>query len=109
MLARARQEKRKERESAAKKASGRPDPKAQKRLRELTRDRDRLTVEIDGAERRVHEINELFCNPGYFDKTAAKEIQRLEAEQKRLAAQVEEKMARWERLESELAEAGDDA
>ncbi len=104
-LARARQEKRKE--AAAKKSSGAPNPQAQKRLRELGRERDRLTVEIDQAERRVHEINEHFCNPGFFDKTAAKEVQGLEAEQKRLVTQVEEKMARWEELESELAEAGD--
>jgi len=103
-LARARQDKRKE--AAAKKSGGRPDPQAQKRARDLVRERDRLTAEIDRAERRVHEINELFCNPGFFDKTAPKEIQKLEAEQKRLASEVETKMAEWERLESDLAAAG---
>ncbi len=101
VLARARQEKR--RESAARKAGVRPDPDAQKRSRELARRRDQLTAEIDRAEKRVHEINELFCNPGFFDKTAPKEIQKLENEQKRLAGEVEAKMAEWERLESELA------
>ncbi|MCB1009485.1 MAG: ABC-F family ATP-binding cassette domain-containing protein, partial [Acidobacteria bacterium] len=102
-LARARQDKRKE--AAAKRTGGKPNPQAQKRSRELVRERDRLTAEIDKAERRVHEINELFCNPGFFDKTAPKEIQKLEAEQKRLSAEVETKMAEWERLEEELAEA----
>jgi ATPase subunit of ABC transporter with duplicated ATPase domains len=100
VLARARQEKK--REAAAKKG-GHPDPQAVRRLRQLEKDRDRLTAEIDKAERRVHEINELFCNPGFFDRTSPREVARLEAEQKTLAAKVDELMSEWERVEKQLA------
>jgi ATPase subunit of ABC transporter with duplicated ATPase domains len=84
VLARARKEKR--RETAARRTAERPDASAAKRLRRLERERDRLAAEIESAERRVHEINELFCNPGYFDKAAPKEVQKLENEQKALTA-----------------------
>ncbi len=77
------------------------DRKAQQRL---TKDRDRLTTEIEQAEKRVNEINEIFCDPTYFEKTARKEVGKLEQEQKKLTAEIEEKMAEWERVEKALGE-----
>ena len=100
VLARARQEKR--REQAAKKSGGRDEAGAQRRARQLERDRDRLTAEIERAEQRVHEINELFCNPGFFDKTAPGEVRKLESEQKTLAAKVGSLMTEWEQVEKQL-------
>jgi prefoldin subunit 5 len=76
-----------------------------RRVKQLERERDRLTAEIDRAEKRVHDISELFCNPGFFDKTAPGEVKKLEGEQKTLQKKVDELMARWEAVESELAEA----
>ena len=52
----------------------------------------------------MHEISELFCNPGFFDKTPAGEVKRLEQEQKTQQAKIDELMAEWERVESELGE-----
>ncbi len=105
VLARARQDKR--RETAARKAAAQPpDPARARRAKELANRRDKLTAEIDRAEQRVHAINELFCNPGFFDKTPAVEIRKLEQEQKQLAGRIEAWMAEWERLEAELAGAG---
>jgi ATPase subunit of ABC transporter with duplicated ATPase domains len=100
VLARARQQKR--RETAARRAGPADAGAEAKRAKRLERERDRLTAEIERAERRVGEINELFCNPGFFDRTAPKEVQRLETEQKSLAARVEELLAEWERVEAEL-------
>ena len=101
VLARARQEKRK---VAARKAGGKPAPAAPPSPK-LTSRRDKLAADIEKAEIRVHAINELFCNPGFFDRTPPAEIKKLEHEQKTLSAGIETWMAEWERLESELAEA----
>ncbi len=77
------------------------DRKLQKRL---STERDRLTTKIETAEKRVNEINEIFCDPAYFEKTARKEVAKLEREQKKLTAEIEEAMSEWERVEKELAE-----
>ena len=76
----------------------------ERRRGKLERRRDDLTAEIEKAEERVHAINELFCNPGYFDKTPAAEVRKLEQEQKRLKASIDELMTEWETLERELEE-----
>jgi ATPase subunit of ABC transporter with duplicated ATPase domains len=101
VLARARQEKKKE---AAKKVAGKPTPAQEKQAKALASRRDKLTAEIDKAEARVHAINEMFCNPGFFDKTAAAEVKKLEAEQKTLSARIDESMTEWAKIESELGE-----
>ncbi len=104
VLARLRQQKK--RVQAAKRAGGKGRDEAAelRHTKELAQRRDRLTAEIDRAEKRVHEISELFCNPGFFDRTAPGEVKRIEAEQRTLAAKVGELMAEWERVESELGE-----
>ena len=79
------------------------DAELTRRRRELTRERDRLTAEIEKAEARVHEINEVFCDPTYFDRTPPKQVQKLEREQKETTARVDELMAEWEKAEEELA------
>ena len=99
VLARARQEKKKEKKAAADTAAGKPPVNT----KALTSRRDKLAAEIEKAETRVHAINELFCNPGYFDKTAPKEIQKLEQEQKNLSAKIDEWMSEWAKLEEEIA------
>ncbi len=78
----------------------------QRRRADLERRRDRITAEIEKAEERVDEINELFCNPGFFDKSSPKEVSKLENEQKSSKAQVDELMAEWDSVEKELAELG---
>ncbi|MEO8277407.1 MAG: ATP-binding cassette domain-containing protein, partial [Thermoanaerobaculia bacterium] len=101
VLARARQDKKKE---SAKKGAGKPTPAQEKQAKSLVQRRDKLTADIEKAESRVHAINEMFCNPGFFDKTGATEVKKLEAEQKTLSGKIEEGMAEWAKLESEIAE-----
>jgi ATPase subunit of ABC transporter with duplicated ATPase domains len=74
-----------------------------KRLAALRKRRDALTDQIEKAEGRVHEINEIFCDPSYFERAAPKEVRKLEEEQKRLAAEIEALMTDWEEVERELA------
>jgi len=83
----------------------RGDSKEFKRRRsKLEKRRDRLTSEIEKTEERINTINELFCNPGFFEKTPEKEVRKLEGEQKTLSGRVEEMMAEWESVETELGE-----
>ncbi len=74
--------------------------------RELARRRDQVTVSVEKAEARIHEINELFCDPTFFDRTSRDRVRKLEEEQKRLSTEVNSLMGEWETLEEELAELG---
>ena len=78
------------------------DREAQKQHKRLAAERDEVTAKLERSEARIHEINEKFCNPGFFDATPRNEVQRLEGEQKRLATEIAQLMARWEALEAEL-------
>ncbi|MFQ5525862.1 MAG: ABC-F family ATP-binding cassette domain-containing protein [Thermoanaerobaculia bacterium] len=73
-----------------------------KHKRELEKTRDRLADEIERDEGRVNEINELFCDPTFFDKTPPKQVNKLERVQEELKARVEEKIAKWEKVETEI-------
>ena len=87
--------------AAVKRGGGR---KASNRTRELTNRRDQLTAAIEAAEARVNEINETFCDPTYFDRTAPKEVRKLEQEQTGLKEEIETMMSEWAAVEEELAE-----
>jgi ABC-type multidrug transport system ATPase subunit len=78
------------------------DKRAQKHHKRLAAERDEVTTRLERAEARIHEINEKFCNPGFFESASRAEVQRLEDEQKRLAGEIAELMSRWEALEQEL-------
>jgi ATPase subunit of ABC transporter with duplicated ATPase domains len=85
-----------------------PPPAADERdtrkfLRELATRRDRLTAEIDRAEKRIGEINETFCDPTYFERTPRDKVAKLEGEQKKLGTRVDELMAEWEGVEREIS------
>jgi ATPase subunit of ABC transporter with duplicated ATPase domains len=79
------------------------DRRRQQRKKELAKRRDQVTTEVEKAEARVHEINELFCDPTFFDRTSRDQVKKLETEQKNLSTKAEELMGEWERIEGELA------
>jgi len=84
---------------------GKPsEPVGPKHRRTLEKERDRLTAEIEKGEERVNEINELFCDPTFFEKTSPKAVNKLEREQADLKKKVEEMIAEWEAVETELEE-----
>jgi hypothetical protein len=74
-----------------------------KRTKQLERERDRLTAEIERSEKRIGEINEKFCNPGFFDRHAPGEVKKLENEQRALTLKIDELMAAWSAVEEQLA------
>ena len=79
-----------------------PDRERAARQKELGRRRDELTAKVEKAESRVHEINELFCDPTFFDRTSREQVKKLEQEQQRLSREVEGLMGEWEGVETEL-------
>jgi len=78
----------------------------QQRQKELVKRRDQLTAEVEKSEARVNAINEMFCDPTFFDRTSRDQVKKLEEEQKKLSGKVEELMAEWEKIESEMADLG---
>ncbi len=84
----------------AKRAAGKSEPSQAERKRELAKRRDELTLAIETAETRVHEISELFVDPAMAG--AGKRAKKLEEEQKKLTKQIDDWMAEWEKVESEL-------
>src|SRR5215210_6266028 len=95
--------------AAAAKGNGGPsldDKQRQKLQKDLTKKRDEVTSAVEKAESRINAINELFCDPTFFDRTAAGEVKKLENEQKTLSSKVEELMGEWEKLEGRISELG---
>ena len=82
------------------------DKQRQKLQKDLTRKRDEVTAAVEKAESRIHAINELFCDPTFFDRTSSGDVKKLENEQKTLSTRVEELMGEWEKLEEQLGQLG---
>ena len=92
----------------------RSDVDASNRARErqraqLERQRDEITATIETAEGRIDEINELFCNPGFFDRTPEQETRVLQEEQRSLRDSVEQLLQQWEAIEDEIGQLAPEA
>ncbi|HVR95006.1 MAG TPA: ATP-binding cassette domain-containing protein [Thermoanaerobaculia bacterium] len=83
--------------------SGLDDRQRLQRQKDLGKKRDQLTASVEQAESRINAINEMFCDPTFFDRTSRDKVKKLEDEQKKLNAQVETLMGEWEKIEEELA------
>jgi ATPase subunit of ABC transporter with duplicated ATPase domains len=107
---RMRREQRKKAQAAVTAAKVDADPaeekKRQKLQKDLARRRDEVTADVEKSESRVHAINEMFCDPTFFDRTSRDQVKKLEQEQKTLSEKVEKLMAEWEKIEEQLAEMG---
>ncbi|MCG5056377.1 MAG: ABC-F family ATP-binding cassette domain-containing protein [Myxococcales bacterium] len=73
------------------------------RQAQLPKLRDKALAAIEEAEARKKQIQEIFFDAGFYQKTSFDEIERLQAEQKALDAKLEALMAEWEQIETELA------
>ena len=70
--------------------------KASQRNR-VERSQEELMARIDVAESRLQEIDAIFCEPAYYERTPPSEVKVLEAEMGRLKSEVTDLMAEWER------------
>jgi ATPase subunit of ABC transporter with duplicated ATPase domains len=100
VVLKAKREKRKEKATAAQTDDERRE--AQQKQRRLVGRRNELTGEIEKLEARVHEINETFCDPTFFERTPHAKVTKLEKEQKDLAGKIEALMGEWEEVEAEI-------
>jgi ATPase subunit of ABC transporter with duplicated ATPase domains len=80
------------------------DKQRQKLQKDLGKRRDEVTAQVEKSESRIHAINELFCDPTFFDRVSRDEVKKLENEQKTLSTKVEQLMGEWEQIEAQLAE-----
>jgi ATPase subunit of ABC transporter with duplicated ATPase domains len=78
----------------------------QQRQKELAKKLEQVTAGVEQAESRVNAINELFCDPTFFDRTSREQVKKLEAEQKTLSGKIEELMGQWEKIETEMGKLG---
>ena len=72
------------------------------RKKQLLKRQDELTASIEEAEARVAEIDEVFCQPAYYERTAPDEVKALETERTSLQSEVADLMSEWERAEEEV-------
>jgi ATPase subunit of ABC transporter with duplicated ATPase domains len=84
--------------------SGLDDRQRLQRQNELGKRRDQVTATVEQSESRINAINEMFCDPTFFDRTSRDKVKKLEEEQKKLSTQIEELMGEWERIEEELTQ-----
>ncbi|MCH7563403.1 MAG: ABC-F family ATP-binding cassette domain-containing protein [Gemmatimonadetes bacterium] len=61
------------------------------------RRQEELMARIDVAESRLQEIDAIFCDSAYYERTPPSEVKGLEAEMGRLKSEVNDLMAEWER------------
>ena len=89
--------------AAASEAAWQEQKRRRNRLSQLPARRDRVLAAIEAAEARKREITELYCTPGFFERTSREELAALEKEQADLDPRIESLMAEWETLEQEIA------
>ncbi len=99
-----REQKKKAAVAAKADASPADERRRNQRQKELSKKRDQVTAAVEQAESRIHAINEMFCDPTFFDRTSRDQVKKLENEQKSLSGKIEELMEDWEAIETEIAE-----
>jgi ATPase subunit of ABC transporter with duplicated ATPase domains len=87
-------------------ASWEEQKRRRNRLTALPARRDKLLASIDQAEGRRRAIEQLYAEPGFFQRTAPEEVQALQREDAELATQIERWLAEWEEVEKEIASLG---
>ena len=74
----------------------------EREVRQLERKRDDLTMSVEGIERRLREIDAMFCEDGFFDRSSTDEISRLETERADVEKKLEDLMEQWSAAEARL-------
>ena len=76
--------------------------KKRNRQKELPARRDKVLLAIEAAEARKKAIVDLYCSPGFFERTSKADVAALEREQAELGPRIDELVAEWEAVEAEL-------
>lgn len=105
VILKARREKRqkaRERRASRKSQADRSPADIEKEIRRLERDRDEVTASLERDEARVAEIDAAFCEAGFYERTTADEVSRLESERSDAQHAVDVAMERWSAIEARL-------
>jgi len=73
------------------------------RKKQLPAQRDDVLKNIEKAEQRKAAIAAMWCEPGFYERTAKADVGKLEQEERALGPQIDELVAKWEALEAEIA------
>lgn len=77
--------------------------KRRNKLGNLPARRDKLLKQIEVAEARKKSIADSYAEVGFFERTPAADVAKLEAETRALNGQIEAWLAEWETVETQLA------
>jgi ATPase subunit of ABC transporter with duplicated ATPase domains len=77
--------------------------KKRNRAAQLPKLRDKVMAEIEKAEGRKREIDEIYADPGFFQKASRDEIDALVEEAAALGPRIEGLVKEWEEIERELS------
>ena len=105
VILKARREKRqkaRERRASRKSQADRSPADIEKESRRLERDRDEVTASLERDEARVAEIDAAFCEAGFYERTTADEVSRLESERSDAQHAMDVAMERWSAIEARL-------
>ncbi len=91
-------------EQSGKKLDWEERKRLQNKKKSLPKKRDEVLERISECEGRVASIQKGYSEAGFFERTPAEELARLQAEERELSTEIEELTAEWERLEEELLE-----
>jgi ATPase subunit of ABC transporter with duplicated ATPase domains len=106
VVLKAKRERKKDRGGKAAQPAPRPklDAAARKRRRELEQRRDELVGRIDTAESRLAEIQKIFADPGYYERTSHEDVAALQADLREVEDRLDAAMASWQAVEDALSE-----
>jgi len=76
------------------------------RKKQLPQLRDAAVRAIEEAESRKAALHDMWCEPGFYEKTPPAQVALLQSEEKELLVKIDALMAEWEALEKEIAELG---
>ncbi|MEE9206852.1 MAG: ABC-F family ATP-binding cassette domain-containing protein [Gemmatimonadota bacterium] len=68
----------------------------------LTGRSDEITAQIEQSEARVSEIDEIFCEPAFYNSTPADAVWKLESERAKLQGELADLVREWEEIEEAL-------
>jgi len=77
--------------------------KKRNRAAQLPKLRDKVLAEIEKAENRKREIDQIYADPEFFQRASRDEIEALVAEADGLAPQIDGLVKQWEEIERELS------
>jgi ATPase subunit of ABC transporter with duplicated ATPase domains len=105
VVLKARHEKKKKngaRDPAVKKATGQPNGRKPGNHAKAHEHQEKLIARLETAESRLKEIDALFCQSDYYERTPTAQIKALTEERTTLEGKVAELMAAWEKAEEEI-------